>query len=79
MIALPANDKNTTRCPLRIRKEKNDEKRAAIDIEWASTSTYRQTSKTVEFGGTEFDSICSTIEEAQQVILDASKRSWPRT
>ena len=28
----------------------------------------------VEWGGTEFDSICSTIEEAQQVIIDESKK-----
>ena len=40
-IPLPANDKLTTRCPLRLRMEKSDECRATIGIKWHADSSYK--------------------------------------
>ena len=76
-IPLPANDKLTTRCPLRLRMEKNNTSRATIGIKWHANSDYQSASSypltqlTKEDNPSFFsEGITEQIKKAQAAILE---------
>jgi hypothetical protein len=78
-IQLPANDQITTRCPTRIRMEKNtsnNEVRARVDVKWHTDSPYKDegTSTWERKETTDFSQLAELISMAQKHILDLAKK-----
>lgn len=71
-IQLPSNDQITTRCPLRLRMEKNDTIKARITIKWHSSSDYKDNNAWKGKELDTWDSIDTYISEAQACILNLS-------
>ena len=81
-IPLPANANLTTRCPLRLRMEKNEVSKASIHINWHASSTDyadEQTYPSTSFAEADFDDnaiflsrLTQEIKKAQDGIIEAS-------
>ena len=86
-IPLPASEQLTTRCPLRLRMEKDVVRKASVSIRWHSSSAaYRddiaysaRTGITEDELGDQFlTSITEEIKKAQVAVIDASKKEVAR-
>jgi len=69
-LQLPSNDKITTRCPLRLRMEKSDIKRAEVGIKWDAASSYKDEAAWPLCRLDSWEDVSAKISAAQDLILE---------